>query len=858
MISFISAVQVGDLCGAAGEFDQEFYCGFDGTIEEKYDIGSCANNYECASGACVDGECQSTYKEIKEHTNFLQAFYQAIVNFFTGQDIQCTPGETQDCGPVEAGIGICTLGTETCEQNAQWGECNAVYPNTQGEICDNGDDDDCNGNTDCDDSACVADPSCDLACEGEEERPCGSDVGECSQGTQRCEHGEWGECYGGQGPVDEVCDDGDDNDCDGDTDCDDTASCRNDPACDTSSQDQDCEPLQDTRSCGPNNDTGQCQQGLQTCDNHGAWGPCEDYTGPSDETCDGIDNDCSGDLSANEYDYSTGTEVCNDPDAFDEDCDGYANLEDTDSCDACGGQIAVDCSQFDSDQGTCASTVECTPEGQACVPHECADFGDDEESCILADDCSWNGVATIFCGNQEIDPILNEECDLANLGGYDCTDYLPNSDFTGGTLSCVLPDNTGQCTFNTTLCTITIQIPPEDQGDENVSITEVNGLPENTEVTVDPITEFPPEVDQPNNTVFLGGFSLDVTEQPDGIAKISFDVNRSLVTHEDYVQLFRVEEGFVLTGLNTELTGSTDDDFNYSSETDHFSDFLILEGEPECGNEMIDAIIFEECDNSYVENPLNSENCTSLGFYGGTLSCADDCTLDISECYYEPAGDDNGDDNGNGGGGGGGGGGDSSIQIVVYTPRTGITYGNALLSLEVGDKRKNAEFWRYSINNGAKTIFTPNSTFVATPGTNVLKVYAKEESGDTYEAQKLVSFVVVDNPEGYCGDDICDDGEDCDSCSSDCGSCAFLEGFCGDNICDPGEDYDNCSADCGAPPGGKSKAVVFAIIIILILGGIGVVVYIMYNRSKGKKSPGISQRRPYSGGQATRPSYGYS
>lgn len=47
----------------------------------------------------------------------------------------------------------------------------------------------------------------------------------------------------------------------------------------------------DTRQCGQS--TGACSPGTQTCID-GAWGACEGATGPTDETCNGIDDDCDG------------------------------------------------------------------------------------------------------------------------------------------------------------------------------------------------------------------------------------------------------------------------------------------------------------------------------------------------------------------------------------------------------------------------------------------------------------------------------------------------------------------------------------------------------------------------------------
>lgn len=155
---------------------------------------------------------------------------------------ECLPGDTKACG-----IGQCA-GTRSCALGA-WTTCNGPAPST--EVCDgvdnncdgklpanesDGDDDGhrpCEG--DCDDNAATVHPGApeqcngrDDDCDGEtdegcacttgESRPCGSDVGECVPGTQRCEAGAWASCEGDTGPVGEVCGDGLDNDCNGTVD----------------------------------------------------------------------------------------------------------------------------------------------------------------------------------------------------------------------------------------------------------------------------------------------------------------------------------------------------------------------------------------------------------------------------------------------------------------------------------------------------------------------------------------------------------------------------------------------------------------------------------------------------------------
>ena len=86
-----------------------------------------------------------------------------------------------------------------CEAVCQGVVIDALVLKQDREICD-GKDNDCDGRID----------------EGLTRR-CGSNVGECRMGEQTCENGEWLECRHEVRPVDEVCDQLD-NDCDGRTD----------------------------------------------------------------------------------------------------------------------------------------------------------------------------------------------------------------------------------------------------------------------------------------------------------------------------------------------------------------------------------------------------------------------------------------------------------------------------------------------------------------------------------------------------------------------------------------------------------------------------------------------------------------
>lgn len=102
---------------------------------------------------------------------------------------ECSPGETRGCG---SDVGACRRGVQSCS-GGSWGGCAGEIP-PRAEEC-NGVDDNCDGTVD------------------DFERSCGSDVGECVAGRERCHAGAWSECAGSVPPVPERCDRLD-NDCD--------------------------------------------------------------------------------------------------------------------------------------------------------------------------------------------------------------------------------------------------------------------------------------------------------------------------------------------------------------------------------------------------------------------------------------------------------------------------------------------------------------------------------------------------------------------------------------------------------------------------------------------------------------------
>ena len=166
---------------------------------------------------------------------------------------------------------------EACERPAGYAElatdCNdevaAVHPAAV-EVCNDGVDDDCNGE---------ADTGC--SCSDGATRPCSSDVGACRAGTQNCVGGTWQACDGVL-PTTEECD-GEDDDCDMSVD----EMLRG-----------DCYIDVDGDGFGSGAPVSVCLDGAGACPSgHAPTGDdCSEgaaTTHPgADELCDGVDNDC--------------------------------------------------------------------------------------------------------------------------------------------------------------------------------------------------------------------------------------------------------------------------------------------------------------------------------------------------------------------------------------------------------------------------------------------------------------------------------------------------------------------------------------------------------------------------------------
>jgi fibro-slime domain-containing protein len=284
--------------------------------------------------------------------------------------VDCLAAQESD-SDIGPGEGECQEGAMICDPNADdlWGECEgAVGPST--ERCD-ALDNDCDGITDEEDQIEQVNEVCATA------------VGICEEGWWRCVDDAGGgksleccrdviagECVAPQGPEEETCN-GLDDDCDGMTD----------------------EELPNSgQSCGI--DLGACDPGTMQCvctvqgDPSSCKMQCEGESTGSDEICNGIDDDCDGEIDEDiplgeacgitEGECDTGFMecingefVCNSKGPATEVCDGLDN-----NCDGVTDEnLDVECEDGSQcKEGKCAplcvgEEMQCPP-GDTCVTVE--------------------------------------------------------------------------------------------------------------------------------------------------------------------------------------------------------------------------------------------------------------------------------------------------------------------------------------------------------------------------------------------------------------------------------------------------------------------------------------------------------
>lgn len=232
-------------------------------------------------------------------------------------------------------------------------------------------------------------------CNAGETRACASARGNCAQGTQRCQLGQWSACSVAPAANDS-CSSGDDANCNGiiNEGCDcltgTRKSCAADGAkgncakgfrtcdgsghygacdvtprpadsCDTIGDDADCDgvpnsgcPCQETdapRSCGPATELGACRRGTSHCAN-GSWSACEGAVFPTQRNCASSDDlDCDGEPD------NTIDSVCKCAVGSSLACDTHPGLDGEGPCQAGKRSCIAAADGTSADYGTCGGSI---------------------------------------------------------------------------------------------------------------------------------------------------------------------------------------------------------------------------------------------------------------------------------------------------------------------------------------------------------------------------------------------------------------------------------------------------------------------------------------------------------------------
>ena len=400
---------IGDACDNCAPTGPEVCDGVDNDCNGQVDEGDPGGGAACDTGLanrcgpgvmhCIDGHviCEPINVPNPELCN--------------GGDDDCD-GAIDDLvegvgEPCEAGAGVCGDAEWVCENGVM--ECRPVVE-AGDEVC-NGADDNCDGSVDEGNPGGGGD--CDTGL-----------LGVCAVGISACRDGEL-DCDPRAAAGDEVCD-GLDNNCDGMTD----------------------EGFDQAGPCETGL-PGVCAEGHLSCD---AARDCVPNTPASDERCDGLDNDCDGEVDNGIDDEgsacvtgepgmcSAGERVCADGalicrpaspagaevcDVVDNDCDGRIDEEVRNACGRCGAVPDEVCNGEDDDcDGTSDDDAPC-PVGQTCRWGHCADACANNECggtqvCVdgfCADPCDLLTceAAQLCRGGVCIDPCADLSCPAGEL-----------------------------------------------------------------------------------------------------------------------------------------------------------------------------------------------------------------------------------------------------------------------------------------------------------------------------------------------------------------------------------------------------------------------------------------------------------
>lgn len=224
------------------------------------------------------------------------------------------------------------------------------------------------------------------------------------------------------------------------------------------------------------------------------------------------------------------------------------------------------------------------------------------------------------------------------------------------------------------------------------------------------------------------------------------------------------------------------------------SGFSFISGDKSCLQLDSIGVGAEEGDFSLLDLCLSSNNCSNYGRVNCGGNCTSNCSCVANTCVGQTCSDGCGGtcsgtkDCGSGNNGGNNGGSSADNPSIVITSPQNKSYSSTSISLNVYDRNKIASYWRYSLNDGSFITFTPNKTLSVPTGSNKLIVQgSKYSTFSSFDSETIYFSVSVSSGTGntgginlnntnipFCGDGVCNEGEDCFEDCVDGGLAAIL------------------------------------------------------------------------------------